>query len=94
MSGESVESIDDLSAMQKLRLLVEYAPLLLRLKRVTSAATPEARAAAVSDLLRWVSGKSKTTADDEATAHIAAILNTPAGSAGLDWLLALLRGER
>jgi hypothetical protein len=79
--------------MQKLRLLVEYAPLLLRLKKVTSATTPDGRAGAVGDLLRWVSGRSETKADDEATKHVEAILNTPAGSSALDWLLKRLRGE-
>ena len=90
MSGKSD---DDLTMVQKARLVIEFAPLLLRLKKVTSATTPEGRSAAVSDLLRWVSGRSETKADDEATKHIAAILNTPAGTAGLDWLLTRLRGE-
>ena len=87
------ESIDNLSTLQKIRLLMEFAPLLLRLKKITSAKTPGDRAAAVSGLLRWVSGRSETPADDEATKHAEAILNTPAGVAALDWLLTRLRGE-
>jgi hypothetical protein len=86
-------SEDELTNVQKVRLLFQYAPLLLRMSKVTTAKTPEARAAAAAGLLRWVSGRSETKADDEATKHVEAILNTPAGVAALDWLLKRLRGE-
>lgn len=70
---------------EKLKLLAEWAPLLAQLQRIGSAETPHDQAVAVVQTLQWAAGKSMNTIDDEALAHVQAVLETPEGKAAFEW---------
>lgn len=71
--------------LEKIRLLTEWSPMLLRLQEIGAAKTPHEQAVAIVRLLQWVAGKSMTTTDDEALEHIAAVLRTAEGRAAFAW---------
>lgn len=79
-----------LGLLDKLKLLAEWAPLLNRLQMVALASTPHDQALAVVGALQWAAGKSQTTVDDEAAAHIEAVLRTPEGKAFFNWIMGKL----
>lgn len=86
--GEN-EEIDlygaNIPLLDKLRLLSEWAPLLGRLQLVAVAETPYDKAVAVISAVQWAAGKSTTDIDDEALAHLQAVLKTPEGKAFYEW---------
>jgi len=73
--------------LDKVRLLVEWAPLLARLQTVADAKTPHERAVALVDVLQWAAGKTPTHLDDDALEHIESVLKTPEGQAAFDWVV-------
>ena len=81
-----------LGLFDKLRMLAEWAPLLNRLQMVALATTPHDQALAVVGALQWAAGKSQTSADDEALAHVEAVLRTAEGKALFDWIMGKVQG--
>ena len=75
----------NLPLLEKLKLLAEWFPLVGRLQAVANATTPYDQSLAIVAAVQWAAGKSKTEIDDEATAHLEALLKTPEGRAFFEW---------
>lgn len=78
--------------LEKLKLLAEWAPLLAQLQAIGSAKTPHEQAVAIVKTLQWAAGKSTNTVDDEALAHVEAVLKTPQGKSAFEWAYAKVGG--
>ena len=76
-----------LDLFSKLRMLAEWAPLLNRLQMIALAKEPHDQALAVVSALQWAAGKSANTIDDEALAHVEALLKTSEGQAFFNWAI-------
>jgi len=81
-----------LDLFSKLKLLAEWAPLLNRLKMVALAKEPHDQALAVVSALQWAAGKSTTDIDDQALAHVEAVLKTKEGQAMFNWVVGKIGG--
>jgi hypothetical protein len=81
-----------LDLFAKLRLLAEWAPLLNRLQMIALATEPHDQALAVVSSLQWAAGKSATQIDDEALAHVEAVLRTKEGQAMFNWVVGKIGG--
>jgi hypothetical protein len=81
-----------LGLFDKLKLLAEWAPLLNRLQMVALAKDPHEQALAVVSAAQWAAGKSPTVIDDEALAHVEAVLKTPEGRAAFAWVINKIMG--
>lgn len=77
--------------LQQLQLLAQWGPLLGRLQTIAMASTPKDRALAVLDALEFAAGKTTTTIDDAAIAHLEAILKTDEGAALFNWIVTLVK---
>jgi len=84
---ESEEFGVGLDLFSKLRMLAEWAPLLNRLQMIALAKEPHDQALAVVSALQWAAGKSANTIDDEALAHVEAVLKTAEGQAFFNWAI-------
>jgi hypothetical protein len=82
---ESEEFGAGLDLFSKLRMLAEWAPLLNRLQMIALAKEPHDQALAVVSALQWAAGRSVNTIDDEALAHVEAVLKTAEGKAFFNW---------
>ena len=71
--------------LDRVRLLVEWAPLLGQLQAIGSATDPHERAVAIVKALQWAAGKTGTEVDDEALEHLEAVLKTAEGKAAFEW---------
>jgi len=81
-----------LDLFSKLKLLAEWAPLLNRLQMVALAKEPHDQALAVVSALQWAAGKSATDIDDQALAHVEAVLKTKEGQAMFNWVVGKIGG--
>jgi len=81
-----------LDLFSKLRMLAEWAPLLNRLQMIALAEEPHDQALAVVSALQWAAGKSANQIDDEALAHVEAVLRTPEGQAFFNWAVEKIGG--
>jgi prephenate dehydrogenase len=81
-----------LDLFSKLKLLAEWAPLLNRLQMVALAKEPHDQALAVVSALQWAAGKSATEIDDQALAHVEAVLKTKEGQAMFNWVVGKIGG--
>lgn len=82
-----------LNFLDAVRLLVQYGPLLGRLQAIASAATSYDRAKEIIGTAKWMASQTKgTTLDDDAVAHLEAVLNSPEGKAVFDWAAGLFAG--
>lgn len=81
-----------LDLFSKLKLLAEWAPLLNRLQMVALAKEPHDQALAVVSALQWAAGKSTTEMDDQALAHVEAVLKTKEGQAMFNWVVGKIGG--
>lgn len=79
-----------LSTLQKVRLLVEWAPLLALLEAVVKAPGNQDKALALVTALRWLSKKTLTETDDKALDHLESLLKTPEGAAIVNFLVTLV----
>jgi hypothetical protein len=77
----------DMSIFEKIRLLTEWTPLLARLQTVIETEDPHDRAVAVVSALRWAAGRTETEMDDEALAHVEAVLSTKEGESAFEWIV-------
>lgn len=76
----------DLSTLQKIRLLIEWAPLLALLSKIPKAETNKAKALAMVAALRWLAKKTPTANDDKALDHLEAVISTPEGEAIVNFI--------
>jgi hypothetical protein len=74
---------------EKLRVLVEWAPLITLASEITAASTPLERALRISAALRWAARKTGTEADDDLVDLCEAVLRTKEGEALFDYLVKL-----
>jgi hypothetical protein len=81
-----------LDLFAKLRMLAEWAPLLNRLQMIALASEPHDQAMAVVSALQWAAGKSATELDDQALAHVEAVLKTKEGQAMFNWVAEKIGG--
>jgi hypothetical protein len=77
------------SIAEKLRVLVEWSPLIGLVSGVTGASTPLDRALRIFAVLRWVADKTGTEIDDQLVDLLEDILRTPEGQALFDYVQAL-----
>lgn len=74
----------------KLRILVEWSPVVPLVQAVSVAKTSQDKTLAVLNVLEFLSSKTPIKFDDELIAKFEAILLTPQGAALVDWLAELL----
>lgn len=84
----------NLSTVQKIKLLAEWAPLLPLLQAVALAQTNQGKALAGAEVLRWLAAKTSTTTDDAAVDHLKAMISTPEGGKVCDFIVALVGAIR
>lgn len=77
------------SLNEKLRVLVEWSPLIGLASEISAATTPLERALKISAALRWVAGKTNTKLDDELVDLLEAVLKSPEGAALFKYLVEL-----
>jgi hypothetical protein len=82
----------NLSSLEKLKMLAEWAPLIGRVQAIASASTPHEQALAVVSAVQWAAGKSGTDIDDEALFHLEAVLRSAEGKAFFDWIISKVNG--
>lgn len=82
-------AVGSLSTLQKIRMLVDWAPLLSLAEAVSKAEGNQAKALAIVELLRWLSKKTSTETDDKVIDSLAAILKSPEGAAIVNFLVSL-----
>lgn len=76
-----------MSIFEKLRLLAEWSPLLSQVQVVLAAEDPHDQAVAVIDALQFAAGKTSFEMDDEALAHLEAILKSEEVQAFFSWVV-------
>jgi hypothetical protein len=78
------------SLNEKLRVIVEWSPLIGYASEISAATTPLDRALKISAALKWVSLKTQTGVDDELVELLEAVLRSPEGAALFDYLVRLV----
>ena len=81
-----------LDLFAKLRMLAEWAPLLNRLQMIALAKEPHDQALAVVSALQWAAGKSANEIDDQALAHVEAVMRTKEGQEMFNWVVEKIGG--
>jgi hypothetical protein len=91
MSENEVYGADGkpLSTLQKVKLLIDWAPLLALLEQVAKAPGNQDKALALVTTLRWLAKKTETANDDKALDHLEAVLKTPEGAAIVNFFILL-----
>lgn len=78
------DDIDHFGAMplvDRLRLVIEWAPVLLRAKAIVETSDPYEQALALVAMLQWAAGKTEMEEDDEALRLFESVLRTTEGRA-------------
>lgn len=78
------------SIAEKLRVLVEWSPLIGLVSDITGASTPLDRALKIFAVLRWGADKTGTEIDDQLVDLIEDILRTPEGQALFEYVKGLV----
>lgn len=78
------------SVSQKIKVLLEWAPLIGLASEISAASTPLDRALKISAALKWAAEKTDTQADDEIVDLLEAVLKSDEGKALFDYLVALV----
>lgn len=76
--------------VEKIRLIVEWAPALSLLSGISAVKTPRDRAVAALKLMRYAAGKTATPIDDGLVDRLGAVLETPQGDELLRYVSALV----
>jgi hypothetical protein len=77
---------------EKLRVLVDWAPLIGLASEISAATTPWDRALKISAAWRWAATKTGTPVDDELVNLLEAVLKSPEGAALFGYLVNLADG--
>ncbi len=83
---------EGMSFFAKLRMLAEWSPVLGQLQLIMSSEDPHDQAVAVIDTFQFAAGKTSTELDNEALAHLEAILKSEEGKAFFDWVVDKVKG--
>lgn len=75
-----------MSLAEKIRILLQWSPVLNFLIAISSAPPGRDRVYRALDLLDFLATKTPTGKDNEALAHLRAVLLTPAGGELIDYL--------
>jgi hypothetical protein len=86
------EELYGASMTDRLKLILEWAPLLAKLEAVGAAPTPHDKAIAIVAIARMLAEKSATTVDNTVCDHVEKILRTPEGQALVDWFVLSVAG--
>lgn len=78
-----------MNLQQKIRLLLEWSPVLNFLIAITSAAPGKERVYRSLELLDYLATRTSTPIDNDLLGHLRAVLLTPQGGALLDYLAVL-----
>lgn len=78
------------SVSQKIKVLLEWAPLIGLASEISAASTPLDRALKISAALKWAAEKTDTEADDEIVDLLEAVLKSDEGKALFDYLVTLV----
>lgn len=81
-----------MSIFEKLRLLAEWSPLFTQVQVALAAEDPHDQAVAVIDALQFAAGKTNVEFDNEALAHLEAILKSEEGRAFFAWIVEQIKG--
>lgn len=81
----NAESQFEMSWIDKLRLLAEIGPVLAKLQLAFSTDDPHRQTLALIQAAGWAAGRTETEADDEAVAHLEAVMRTAEGKAFFHW---------
>jgi hypothetical protein len=76
----------NLTMGEKLRLLLEWMPVLAMLGNIVNTQAGASRVRAVLDVLDVVADKTTTTQDDQLIELLRAVVVTPQGAALVDWI--------
>ncbi|NBW13936.1 MAG: hypothetical protein EBR82_38625 [Caulobacteraceae bacterium] len=89
MSDENEERLGaGMPLIDSLKLLAQYAPLLLRLQAIANEPDAYHRAVAIVGLLKWAAAKTEGThLDDDAVQYLQNILASAEGKAFFDWIV-------
>lgn len=79
-----------LSTVQKIKLMMDWYPLVALLEKVATADGSQAKALAGVDVMRWLAAKTQTATDDAAIDRFEAFLKTPEGAKVVDLIVSLL----
>jgi len=71
--------------VEKIRMLIEFMPIVNGVMLVVNASPGRPRVHAALDVLDLLADMSDTSVDDELIQHIDAVLRTPEGSDLIDW---------
>lgn len=77
------------SVSEKIKVLLEWSPLIGLASDISAATTPLDRALKISAALKWAAQKTGTKADDDLVDLIEAVLKSEEGKALFDYLVAL-----
>jgi hypothetical protein len=78
------------SIAEKLRVIVEWSPLIGMVSDISAASTPLERALKIFAVLRWVAEKTDSAIDDDLVNMLEDILKTPEGAALFEYLRSLV----
>jgi len=86
------DSVNSLGLLAKLRLLLEWAPLLGRLEDIAKESDPHVRAVKILEAARWAAEKTENGIDDEVLGHLEAVLKSPEGESLFDYVVEKVKG--
>lgn len=78
------------SVSEKIKVLLEWAPLIGLVSEISAASTPLDRALKISAALKWAAQKSDTKVDDEVVDLLEAVLKSDEGKALFDYLVSVV----
>lgn len=78
------------SMVEQLRMLRDWAPLLVYGRQYAAASSANERSLVVADAVEWMASRTPTTLDDRLAGHLKAILQTPQGEALVRDLVAIV----
>lgn len=80
------------SMAQKIKLIMEWAPVLGYAQKISDAQTDQQFVMALGDLLAFLATKTEVSFDDQLIAHLEAVVASDEGKALIEWAAALLDG--
>ena len=79
------EIVGAMGIVDKIQLMVQWAPMLGKLELVAAAKTPQDKALAIVAALKVAADKTATAKDNDVLDYVEKILRTPEGAALVNW---------
>lgn len=76
----------------RLRLLVEYAPLLAYAQDLAATEDPHDRVLIALEAAKWLAARSDNSVDDEVVGHLKAVLESEEGEALFNYIVEAVKG--